>query len=54
MKHQELWNIFAQTGRVEDYLRYRQAVSQSKQTAAQQKKETADGVNGKGTDHTRA
>ncbi len=52
MEHWELWNIFAQTGRVEDYLRYRQAVSQTAEAAAQQKKEIADGTDGKGVQLT--
>jgi len=46
----ELWAVFAQTGRVEDYLRYREAVMQA---TAQPQKEQHDGTDGKGTDRPR-
>ena len=47
MENQELWAVFAQTGRVEDYLRYRQAVMSA---APKQQEESHDGADGKGTD----
>ena len=51
MEHKQLWQIFMQTGAVEDYLRYRDAVN----TAAAPKQEgtTPDGTDSKGTDRPR-
>jgi len=50
MDKQELWAVFAQTGRVADYLRYREAVTQK---APDTQKEKPDGDHGKGTDSPR-
>ena len=51
MDQQMLWNQFEKTGRVEDYLRYRQALLQADMSAAQSIKETTDGIDSsKGTD----
>lgn len=33
-KKQEYWNVFTQTGRVEDYLRYRACVDEAKEATA--------------------
>lgn len=49
MEKEQLWRLFTQTGRVEDYLRYREAVM----SAAQARKETTDGTDSKGTDRPR-
>lgn len=46
---EQWWQVFTHTGKVEDYLRYAQAVQQS----AESKKETADGTDGEGTDRPR-
>ncbi len=50
MDQHELWEVFAHTGRVEDYLRYRQAVMQAAQPPQE---EQHDGTDGKGTDRPR-
>lgn len=50
MDKNELWAVFAQTGRVEDYLRYRDAVMSN---APEKQKEQHDGTDGKGTDRPR-
>ena len=50
MDKQELWAVFAQTGRVEDYLRYRKAVTNQ---VPDTQKEQSDGNHGKGTDRPR-
>ena len=50
MDKNELWAVFAQTGRVEDYLRYREAVMQA---PPEPKKEQPDGTHGEGTDRPR-
>ena len=47
MDKNELWAVFAQTGRVEDYLRYREAVMLN---APKKQEEQTDGTDGKGTD----
>ncbi len=47
-KKDEYWQIFAHTGRVEDYLRYAQAVRDAAEV-----KETRDGTDGEGTDRPR-
>lgn len=44
-----LWQIFAHTGRVQDYLRYTQAVMNK----AEPQEETKDGIDGKRTDRPR-
>lgn len=46
---EQYWQIFAHTGRVEDYLRYAQAV----RDAAEQPKETENGTDGERTDRPR-
>ncbi|MBR5134586.1 MAG: hypothetical protein IKV35_03195 [Clostridia bacterium] len=43
---EQLWQIFAQTGRVQDYLRYADAVN----AVIPPKKETTDGTQSKGND----
>lgn len=48
-KH-ELWAVFAKTGRVEDYLRYREAVTN---VAPAKQEESHHGADGKGTDRPR-
>jgi len=50
MEKDQLWQVFSQTGRVEDYLRYREAVM----SAAQPKEEMTDGADSQGSDHPRA
>ena len=47
MDKNELWAVFTQTGRVEDYLRYRDAVMLS---TPQKQEEQPHGTDGKGTD----
>ena len=48
MEHEKerLWQVFAQTGRVQDYLRYASAVCAD----LPKQEETADGTEGQGTD----
>ena len=48
-KH-ELWAVFTQTGRVEDYLRYREAVTNAAQNPQE---ETHHGADGERTDRPR-
>lgn len=43
---EQLWQVFAQTGRVQDYLRYVNAVS----AHLPDKRETTDGIESKRTD----
>ncbi len=50
MNKDELWAVFSQTGRVEDYLRYREAVMK---TTPEQPKEQHNGTDGEGTDRPR-
>lgn len=50
MDKNELWAVFAQTGRVEDYLRYRDAVTNA---APVKQEEQQHGTDGKGTDRPR-
>lgn len=50
MDKQQLWMVFTQTGRVEDYLRYRNAVEASKPP---QKEESTHGTDDHGTDRPR-
>ena len=50
MDEHELWAVFTQTGRAQDYLRYREAVMNN---APRQQEETHDGADGKGTDRSR-
>lgn len=47
MDKNELWAVFTQTGRVEDYLRYRDAVMLN---APKPHEEQQSGTDGKGTD----
>ncbi len=49
MDKEQLWQMFSQTGRVEDYLRYREAVM----SVAEPKEETTDGTDSKGSDRPR-
>lgn len=50
MEKEQLWQVFSQTGRVEDYLRYREAVM----SAMQPKEEKTDGIDSQRFDHPRA
>ena len=50
MDQNELWAVFAHTGRVEDYLRYRDAVMQAH---APEQKEQRDGIDSQRTDRPR-
>ncbi len=50
MDKNEWWAVFAQTGRVEDYLRYREAVMRND---PQPKEEQSHGTDSEGTDRPR-
>ena len=50
MDPNELWAVFAHTGRVEDYLRYRDAVMR---TTPPTQEEQHHGADSKGTDRPR-
>ena len=50
MDQKELWAVFTHTGRVEDYLRYREAVMNA---AQKPQEEQFDGTDSKGTDRPR-
>ena len=50
MDQNELWAVFAHTGRVEDYLRYRDAVMQA---SAPKQEEQRDGTDSQRTDRPR-